>query len=186
MKPGQIVFKEERNGEHLLIRSIEIGDAVAMREYINTLSNEETFIAMQRDQFSLDEEKKAVEGLVRSVIKNKAVFLLFFINEKLNGVVDVQISSKGAIKHRGSLGITLAQDARGKGFGNLLMSTVIAEARKNIQGLKLIQLSLFSGNDVALTMYKKYGFVEYGRLPKGLKRKEELHDEILMFKELTS
>lgn len=186
MKPGQIILEQDVKGQCILIRSVKVSDAKDLCDYINTLSNEETYISFQRDVIKLEEEIKMVKDVVQNVSKNHTIFLLLFVNGVLSGVGDIHMSKRGAIKHQGHLGITLKKEVRGKGFGKLLLTKVIAEARTHIQSLELILLTLFSENEIALNMYKKNGFVEYGFLPKGLRRKGKLHDEILMYKNIRS
>ena len=82
--------------------------------------------------------------------------------------------------HLGEFGISLSSDIRGQGIGKLLMSLVISEAKKNLK-LK-INLSCFSSNKIAQHLYQSLGFVEYGRLPKGLFYQDQFIDEILMYK----
>ena len=72
----------------------------------------------------------------------------------------------------------------GVGIGRLLMQHILAEAEKEIQGLKIIRLGVFANNPVALEMYKSLGFVELGNLPNGLLHKGEYVAHIYMYKVL--
>lgn len=62
------------------------------------------------------------------------------------------------------------------------MQTVIDEAIKNLPGLEIIELGVYAENDLAKQMYKKFGFVEYGVLPKGIKKEDGYSDHIFMYK----
>ena len=54
------------------------------------------------------------------------------------------------------------------------------------QHLEVIQLAVVSGNDAALRLYNRLGFVQYGVEPNALKQEGRYFDEILMTKELQS
>ena len=56
------------------------------------------------------------------------------------------------------------------------------EALKNIPELRIITLGVFATNDIAMNMYKKFGFVEFGRLPEGVLHRGNYIDHIYMYK----
>jgi len=113
--------------------------------------------------------------------KNQTVHLIVFCNSTLVGVAGLDMRDK-AEKHVGEFGISIAQAYRGEGFGTLLMETVLKEAEANIPELQIIVLDVFSDNAVALAMYKKYGFIEYGRLPNAYLHDTVYVDGIKMYK----
>ncbi len=86
--------------------------------------------------------------------------------------------------HVGLLGISVAKEFRRDGIGNLLMDLILKEGEKEMPQLKTIILGVYSTNDIAQNMYKKFGFVEYGRLPEGIFRNKKFEDEILMYKKI--
>ena len=46
---------------------------------------------------------------------------------------------------------------------------VINEAETNLPDLEIMILDVFANNSLAKGMYKKFGFLEYGVLSKGIK-----------------
>lgn len=84
--------------------------------------------------------------------------------------------------HIGNFGISIAKDFRGEGIGKLLMQTVLDEAVKEIPDLQMVTLGVFSNNDLAKKMYEEFNFVEFGRLPKGVKLEVGFTDHIYMYK----
>jgi glycosyltransferase involved in cell wall biosynthesis/GNAT superfamily N-acetyltransferase len=58
------------------------------------------------------------------------------------------------------LGIAVAEDAQGKGYGSMMMDKLISSARE--KGLREIFLTVDNGNRIAIKLYKKKGFVRYG------------------------
>lgn len=53
---------------------------------------------------------------------------------------------------------------------------------KAIHNLEIVVLEMFASNSFAKEMYQKYGFVEYGNLPNGIKLKKSYIDRIYMYK----
>lgn len=62
------------------------------------------------------------------------------------------------------------------------MKLTLKEADKNLPKLRIITLGVFSDNALAQKMYEKFGFKEYGRLPKGVLHKNKYVDHIYMYK----
>lgn len=66
-------------------------------------------------------------------------------------------------RHRGTIGMGLLEGHRGKGFGERLLSTAIAWAHADPY-VEWLDLGVFGGNDRALRLYTRLGFVETGRV----------------------
>lgn len=182
MQAGQIIYQgKTKKGKQILIRSLVKDDVAIIRDYMNTLSKEQTFIRFQGEQISFEDEKKYVESQLEKIAKNQAIKLLAFCKDRLIGVCDIVMCDK-VESHVGGVGLTIAKDYRGEGIGKLLMQLVLEEAKKNIQQLKVARLGVFANNPVAKVLYEKMGFSEYGRLPKGIKHKNKYVDEILLYK----
>lgn len=177
-----IIFQTTtKTGKSLTFRYPTIDDVEILKNFINKISLEKTFITYQGEQVSLEGETKWLNSKLEDIQNKKGVFVLAFIDDKLVGDSDIE-SGIFFARHVGNFGITIDIDFRGDGVGELLMDLVIKEAVKNIDGLKIIKLGVFSNNSIAQGLYKKMGFIEYGRLPGGVKHREDFVDEILMYK----
>lgn len=176
-----VVLQKTLEGENLAIRYPKDGDAQSMLQYINTLFKEKTFIRFQGEQLTLKEESKYLKDQLEKIKRNKAVQLLVFVNDKLVGVSEITMKDK-VEKHIGVFGISIAKEFRGKGVGKLLMDTVLKEASTNLTQLKMVTLDVFANNSLAVSMYEKYGFIKYGKLPKGIIYKNKYVDDVLMYK----
>jgi len=170
-----------KSGKTVSFRYPTIDDVEILKNYINKISLEKTFISFQGEQQTFEEEKKWLESKLENMKNKKSVIVLAFINDKLVGESDID-SGIFFAKHVGNFGITIDIDFRGDGIGELLMDLIIKEAIKNIDGLKIIKLEVFSNNPIAPNLYKKMGFIEYGRLPEGAKHCNNFIDELLMYK----
>ncbi len=184
MQPGQIVFKgKSKDDQDFIIRYPKIEDTEQLLEFINTLSQEQTFISLQGEQFTLEEEKKVVEEWLKNMSDKVGVSLLAFIGDEVVGSSGITLHKRMG-KHIGEFGIVVAKDFRNQGVGKKLMEKVMSEAEKNLEGLKIIKLGCFGINEVALNLYKEMGFVEYGRLPGGLNYKDQFIDDVKMYKKM--
>lgn len=179
---NNIIFETTtKTRKSIIFRYPTINDAEILKNYINKLSAEKGFILFQGEQKTLEEETKWLTEKIEQINKNECVFIMAFIENKFVGSSEIELKPL-ARKHIGGFGITVVKEYRGEGIGNLLMDLVIKESIKNMQDLKIIQLECFASNPIAPNLYKKMGFIEYGRLPGGLKRQKEFVDEILMYK----
>jgi len=171
------------NNLDVLIRYPRNGDAKIMRDYINTLSKEKTFITFQGEKISLKDEEKYLENQLEKIKKKESVQLLIFVSGELSGISSIDLEKK-IQNHIGTFGISISKKARNKGLGKLLMKLVFNEASKNLPKLKTVTLGVFANNQKALKMYKNFGFIEYGRLPNGIQYKGKLVDDVSMYKKL--
>lgn len=182
MKEGKIVFKGKTNKrKEIIIRYPAKKDLKAMWEYINTLSKERTYITFQGEKLTLKEEEKFLKTHLEKIAKNKAILLLAFYGGRLIGNSGIDLKER-VEKHIGVFGITIARGFRGEGIGSKLMQLVIAEAEKNLPQMEIITLGVFGNNDLAREMYRKFGFVKYGNLPKGIKLENDYVNHEYMYK----
>lgn len=179
---GKIVFKgNSKNGEEIIIRYPIKEDAQLMWEYINTLSKEKTYIRLQGEEVSLEEEEKYLNSQLDKINKNLAVLLLVIVKGKVIGISGIEMKNR-IEKHVGGFGISIAKEFRGEGIGSNLIQLVLDEAEKNIPQLETVTLGVFSNNDWAKKMYEKFGFVEYGSLHNGIKLENGYADHVYMYK----
>jgi L-phenylalanine/L-methionine N-acetyltransferase len=113
-------------------------------------------------------------------------FLGCFVNEKLIGVASVERfeNMHERCKHIGSFGMSISSLYRGEGIGYEFAQATIEISKKHISGMKMITLEVFATNEVAQNLYKKLGFTECGRIPKGILHRKEYVDEIKMYLEI--
>ena len=78
------------------------------------------------------------------------------------GHVYVQREQHPVTRHVATLGIAVAADRRGRGIGTALMAEAFRWARS--VGVEKLVLSVYPHNDAAIALYRRFGFVEEGRL----------------------
>lgn len=180
----EIVYQgKTKKGREIIIRYPEAGDLEELLRFINKLSLEKTFIRNQGEQETLESESKWLEERLKQIENKKTVHLLVFNDNKLIGATEIHMMDKTE-KHIGIFGISVAKDFRGEGLGKLLMELILKEAKEKLPDIKIVTLGVYSTNDIARSLYKKMGFIEYGMLPEGIARSGKFEDEFLMYKNI--
>jgi len=171
-----------KTGHEAVLRFAQISDAENLMEFINFFSLENRFTRFSGEQLTLEEEIRYLESEVKAINSGDAVKLFCFINQKIAGVCDIHrdTSLLTRKRHTGILGIIIGKDFRGQGIGEHIMKTTIDVAKAHISGLRMIKLDCFATNIPAISLYKKLGFQEVGRIPKSLLYKNEYIDEVIM------
>lgn len=184
MLDGKIVFEgTTAKGLNVLLRYPQQGDAQALLDYVNPLSAEQTFILLQGEQLTLEDEQKYLDRELSLMRAGTGVQLLAFVDDMVVGDTEIQVRP-GISEHVGALGIGIAKAYRGQGLGELMMETIINEAMTHLPKVQIITLRVFGNNEVALNLYRKLGFVEYGRLPGGMRHRGSFVDDVHLFKRI--
>lgn len=180
MEPGRVIQKKVINDQEYVFRYPREDDAESLCDYINELSQERTFIRFQGEVVTLEDEKKYVAKNLEQMAKQKKVVVLVLANDILVGSAEVTMKEKTE-KHRGLIGITIKKGYRDQGVGTELLRLVMALAKQELSGLETLELRVNANNDRAIHLYKKLGFKEFGRLPRGVKRDDGYVDRVYMW-----
>lgn len=182
MTPASTVFEgKSSKGLEVLIRYPALSDCESMCDYINTLSEERTFVTYQGEKETLESEQKLLNHVLKEIEDKKAVMLLCFHQNKLIGISHIEMEIRTE-RHTGIFALSVAKEYRGKGVGEILMSIVLEESIKHIPDLEIVTICFFSSNTVARSLYEKMGFTEYGTLPNGVKLEKGYADQVMMYK----
>ncbi len=127
----------------------------------------------------LSDEKKWLGAALQGIKKRRIVMLAVEAGGVIKGNCDISLGV-GKKSHRGTLGVVLSEDLRGKGVGEALMRRTIELAEKRLKGIEFIDLTVLDYNLRAKNLYTKLGFVEIGRIPRGIKEGSLYYDELIM------
>ena len=94
------------------------------------------------------------------------------------GQVYIQREEHPVTRHVASLGIAVASDRRGMGIGTALLTEAMRWARE--AGVEKVILSVYPHNSAAIALYRRFGFVQEGRLARHSRKSYGYEDEILM------
>src|SRR5258706_2940375 len=108
----KIVYKGNISGDSVVIRYPQKMDVAIMRDFINEISKEKTYIRLQGEEFSMIEETKYVDGQLKKIIKKETVQLLLFVNGELSGVTAIELGEKIKKPHWGFWDNNFSETAR--------------------------------------------------------------------------
>lgn len=80
------------------------------------------------------------------------------------GWCDITPKDNPRHSHRGSLGMGIVKEFRGRGLGARLMEAALAQAVRF--GLEKVELQVYTTNTAAIALYKKFGFEQEGLIRK--------------------
>lgn len=126
-------------------------------------------------------DEKEVEEAVRHWLSYRAVGAC--ITAEIDGIpcgsATLYLHAYKKLKHQVLFSIVVDQKFRGKGVGKALIQNLEKLAKDF--GIEIFHLEVYAGNP-AMHLYKKLGFVEFGKHPKFVKEKNQYYDKILMQK----
>jgi RimJ/RimL family protein N-acetyltransferase len=97
---------------------------------------------------------------VKSNLENGNPMMVALAGEKVIGWCDVRREFFPSRAHRGTLGMGLLPEWRGRSVGRRLLEATLAQARRS--GFKRIELDVYADNPRAIALYEKAGFVREG------------------------
>ncbi len=136
-------------------------------DYLLTYPDENSFDAVQEGRFLKEKSESENEIEIVAIVDNAVV-----------GTAGIKaIGSKYKLRHRAEFGISVARESWGLGLGQALTAACIECARA--AGYIQLELNVVADNERALSIYKKAGFIEYGRNPKGFHSRTAGFQEVI-------
>jgi L-phenylalanine/L-methionine N-acetyltransferase len=185
--PGAPVVQfQTKDGRDVLVRYPKWEDLVQLQEFINTLSSEDTYISFSGEQLSLEDEADFLLNWFKRMEFGDGVYLVCEHREKIIGACGIERvdADRARGEHLGSFGLSIAQEFRGQGVGESLSNAVLEEAKMRMDNLRIVKLTVFTENTPAVSLYKKLGFIEYGKIPGAVLYKGEYQSRTEMYLEV--
>lgn len=152
-------------GVELLVRNAVASDARALRDIMQRTHAETDYLLSYPDEQSVDEEQEA-RSLAEMERSDNEVELVAVLDGRIVGSAGVTaVGSRRKVVHRARFGISVLKDYWGMGIGRVLMGSCIDCARR--AGYTQLELEVVADNERALSLYRRAGFEEYGRNPRG-------------------
>jgi RimJ/RimL family protein N-acetyltransferase len=172
------------------IRSLRRGDfegiraAIALR-YDEREAGTPIWTTMFRDRPTSEHESSAFENLIGQTADGSAVVKVAEKDGRVVGFCTIATIIPGEASeqsHVGELGILVHRDHRGKGIGAALLDECLKAAR---QRFEMVYLSVWSKNESAIRLYRRFGFSVCGHFPRIVKRAGQYFDEDRMVLDLS-
>jgi len=168
---------ELKCGLELLVRNAVASDARALRETTQCTHAETDYLLSYPDEQSVDDEQEA-RLLAETERSDNEVELVAVIDGRIVGSAGVSaVRSRRKVAHRARFGISILKEYWGVGIGRVLMESCIDCARR--VGYTQLELEVVAGNERAVSLYRRAGFEEYGRNPRGYRSAAAGYQELV-------
>ena len=169
-----------KGGMELLVRNAVESDARALRDIMQRTHAETDYLLSYPDEQSVDEEQEA-RSLAETERSDNEVELVAVVDGKIVGSAGVTaVGSRRKVVHRARFGISVLQEYWGMGIGRVIMDACIDCARR--AGYTQLELEVVADNERALSLYRRAGFEEYGRNPRGYRSAAAGYQELVHMK----
>jgi diaminopimelate decarboxylase len=160
--------------EGVTIRRAEPRDAAGFLELYRAVVAEERYLRSERVLRSVRETRRTF----RDARSSDQTFLVAAEGDRVVGWLSITRERHPAIRHVATFGMAVAADRRGRGIGSAMLGQALGWARS--VGVDKVELSVYPENRVAQVLYRRFGFVEEGRLRRHSRKSYGDEDEILM------
>ena len=166
-----------KNGKEALLRNGEFADGEAVFVNFNETHAETDYLLSYPDENSFDAQQEA-EFLKEKTESPNEIEIVAVVDGVVAGTAGIEaVGAKYKLKHRAELGIAILKEYWGLGLGKALMEACIECAKE--AGYTQLELNAVAENERAVSLYKKMGFVEYGRNPRGFNSRVSGYQEVV-------
>ncbi len=172
-----VVLKDGR--ECVLRNGTEQDGAALLDVFVKT--HEQTDFLLTYPEESTHTVEQEAQYLREKAESETGVELLAEVDGVAVGSAGIEcVGQKEKTKHRAEFGISVDKAYWGLGIGRALTEACVECARK--AGYAQIELEVVAGNEAALALYDRLGFVEYGRNPKGFRSRYAGWQELILMR----
>lgn len=166
-----------KNGKEAYLRNGVASDGNAVFENFNLTHAETDYLLSYPDENSFNSEQEG-QFLEQKTESTNEIVIIAFVDDKVVGTAGIEaVGTKYKVKHRAEFGISVSREYWGLGIGRALMEACIKCAKE--AGYVQLELNAVAENTRAISLYKKEGFVEYGRNPKGFNSRTSGFQEVV-------
>ena len=154
-----------KGGVELLVRNAVASDARAVRDIMQRTHAETDYLLSYPDEQSVDDEQEA-RSLAETERSDNEVELVAVLGGRIVGSAGITaVGGRRKVVHRARFGISILKEYWGLGIGRALMEACIDCARR--AGYTQLELEVVADNQRAVSLYRRAGFEEHGRNPRG-------------------
>ena len=166
-----------KDGRECILRNGTEADAQAVLD-IFKLTHEQTDLLLSYPDeitFTVEQEAEFLKGKEES---NNSIEILAEIDGAIAGTAGIgPVGGCYKVRHRAEFGISVDMEYWGLGIGSELTEACIECART--AGFTQLELDALADNERALSLYRKMGFVEFGRNPRGFNSRISGYNEVV-------
>lgn len=161
---------------NITIRKAELKDAFCIIEAEREIAQEPGYFCSQPSELN----EKAV---IQTIQASQSIYLVAEYEGEIVGHAFLEPYALQSLRHIADLNIAVNLGWQNKGIGRRLLEQLIDRAKKS-SDVEKIQLNVRASNIPAISLYKKMGFQEEGRLKNRVKIKDRYIDDLIMGLEL--
>ena len=154
-----------KNGKETHLRNGDEADGATVYEMFNASHAETDYLLSYPDEnsFNAGEEGQFLKAKTESP---NEIEIIALVDGKVVGTAGIEaVGTKYKVKHRAEFGICVLKDYWGLGIGRALTAACIQCAKE--AGYVQLELDVVAENERALSLYRSFGFEEFGRNPRG-------------------
>lgn len=166
-----------KNGKEAFLRNGVRTDGEAVFEQFNRTHDETDFLLSYPDENSYNAVQQG-ELLEQKTNSPREIEILAIVDGQVVGTAGIEeIGSKYKVNHRAEFGISILKAYWGLGIGKALLEACIVCAKE--AGYTQLELDVVAENESAISLYRKKGFVEFGRNPRGFRSRISGYQELV-------
>lgn len=163
----------------IVYREVTTLDAKALSDYKKQVFDESDYLSRPGSEYNITLEEEI--ETIRKMLEMENVLLWIAVEDgEIISYMHINANSLSRMKHSASMGITVKKSWRGKGVGKHMMADAISFFESS--SLHRLELTVVKENQVAVELYKKFGFVEEGLMKDALKKGDTYYDVLMMAK----
>lgn len=166
-----------KDGRECILRNGNERDGQAALENFILTHGQTDYLLTYPDENTMTAEEEA-KYLKEKRESEREIEILAEVEGVLVGLAGIAaIGERDKIRHRADFGISIDKAYWNLGIGTSLLHACVDCAGK--AGYEQIELNVVAENESAVSIYKKAGFVEYGRNPRGFKSRLTGYQEVI-------
>ena len=171
-----------KDGRECVLRNGTAADGgAALANFI--LTHEQTdFLLTYPEETTMTAEEEA-QFLAKREASADEIEIVAEIGGNIAGLAGIErVGTQEKLRHRAEFGISIDRAYWGLGIGRALVEASVECARR--AGYAQLELAVVAENERAIVLYKRTGFSEYGRNPRGFRSRKGYQPLVLMRREL--
>jgi putative acetyltransferase len=162
--------------DEVVVRAARPGDAASYLAMWRDVVAERRFVRTERVQGTV----RTYRRRFRDAVTNAHARLVAVTGDRVVGVLVIERIAHPVNHHVATLGMAVERSWRGRGVGSALMAAALRWARS--AGVEKVTLEVYPTNEAGVALYRKFGFVEEGRLKRQSLKSYGYEDELIMSK----
>lgn len=166
-----------KDGRQCCLRNGTEHDGQAVLENFNLTHEQTDYLLSYPDESSMDVAQET-QFLKEKTESENEIEIIALVDGIVAGTAGIgAVGTKYKLRHRAEFGIGVDKAYWGLGIGRGLLDACIACARN--AGYTQLELDVAAENEQAVMMYKRAGFIEYGRNPRGFCSRKTGYQELI-------